>query len=140
MKGQNQVTGKRGELIVIGKILESGITVYTPVCDVEGIDCIARNDKNRLIEIQIKTRNKNGEYQKNFMVTDFQPHKDFFICCYFLDTDELWTLPSYKFLEDSVLNKEGKRVLAMTPNKERNLTKYFNKYGLNLLHLKPLED
>ena len=64
MNSHQVVTGTRGELRVICKLLEKGFIVYTPVCDIEGIDCIIRNDKNRLIEIQIKTRNKNRETQK----------------------------------------------------------------------------
>jgi hypothetical protein len=135
MKGENIVTGKRGEYIVVGKFLEKGFTVYTPVADIEGIDCIVRNDNNRLIEIQIKTRNKREGYNKQFRVKNFKPHKDFFICCYMIDTDELWTIPSFVFYKNSFLNKFGNRGLLMNIKKERELSKYKDNIGLELLKL-----
>ena len=135
MKDNTTITGKRGEYMVIGKLLEKGFTVYTPVADVEGIDCIIRNDKKRLIEIQIKTRNKDGEEGRFFKIKDFEPHKDFFICCYLIDEDELWVIPSYLFKKMSSLDKDGKRVLPMSLTNQRELASYYNNLGLNLLKI-----
>ena len=136
MKGSSIVTGKRGELMVIGKLLEMGLTVYSPVADVEGIDCIVRNEKGRLIEIQIKTRNKRDQEDRHFRVKDFKPHRDFFICCYMADTNELWTIPSYVFYKSSYLLGSGIRGLLMNLTKKRELSKYKDELGLDLLHLK----
>ncbi len=135
MKGESVMTGKRGEYMVIGKLLQKGFTVYTPVADVEGIDCIIRNDKGRLIEIQIKTRNRNDEDNRHFRVKDFKPHQDFFICCYMIDTDELWTIPSYKFYKVSYLLQNGIRGLPMNLTKQRELSNYKDNIGLELLKL-----
>lgn len=131
-KGSRIITGKRGEFMVIGKLLEKGLTVYTPIADVEGIDCIIKNNKGRLIEIQIKTRNE-GDEDRHFRIKDFKPHKDFFICCYLIDRDELWTIPSYLFKKISYLLQNGSRGLLMNSPKKRTLLKYRDDYGLDLL-------
>ena len=136
MKDNTTITGKRGEYMVIGKLLEKGFTVYTPVADVEGIDCIIRNDKKRLIEIQIKTRNKDEEEGRIFRIKDFEPSSDFFICCYLIDTDEVWVIPSFVFHKISSLdNIKGTRTLAMSMASQRDLSKYYNNLGLELLRL-----
>lgn len=130
------VTGKRGEYMVIGKLLEKGFTVYTPVADVEGIDCIIRNDKKRLIEIQIKTRTKDEEKGRLFRIKEFEPSSDFFICCYLIDTDELWIIPSFLFYKISSFDKiKGSRTLAMSMTNQRDLGKYKDNLGLELLRL-----
>ena len=136
MKGNSIITGKRGEYMVIGKLLEKGFTVYTPVADIEGIDCIIRNEKKRLIQIQIKTRNKKEEEGRFFKIKDFKPNSDFFICCYLIDTDELWVIPSYSFYKLSYLDKTNElRTLAMTMTAQRELSKYKDGLGLDLLRL-----
>lgn len=132
---KSQRTGIRGEYRVIGKLIEKGYTVYTPVVDIEGIDCIVRNMDGRLIEIQIKTRNKSAS-QPQFQPKDFKPHKHLFFCCYFLDTDELWTIPSYVFKKHSFLKASGVRALMLTGPKAVLLDKYKGDDGLNLLKLK----
>src|SRR3989338_7885942 len=119
-------TGKRGEYRVIGKLLEKGFTVYTPVIDIDGIDCIIRNDKKRLIEIQIKTRNKNNEEETFFKIKEFKPNWDFFICCYLIDVKELWVIPSYKFhkLSSPDIEEKDKRILRMNSSNQIALSKY----------------
>jgi len=138
MNANPTVTGKRGEYMVIGKFLERGLTVYTPVADVEGIDCIIRNDKGRLIEVQIKTRNKKDEEGRFFRIKNFKPRPDFFICCYLIDTDEIWVIPSPAFYKCSYLN-EDKRVLAMTISKQKELSKYKDNLGLELLSYRSMK-
>jgi len=135
MKGSSIVTGRRGELMVIGKLLEGGFMVYTPVADVAGIDCVIKNDRGRLIEVQIKTRNKRDQEGKHFVIKEFKPHKDFFICCYLIDANELWVIPSFVFYKESFLNSYGNRVLPMNLTRKRNLSKYKDDLGLGLLKL-----
>src|SRR3989338_5693644 len=134
MKGERIVTGKRGELKVIGKLLEEGFTVYTPIADVEGIDCIIKNDKGRLIEIQIKTMNE-GDEDRHFRVKNLKPHEDFFICCYLIDTGELWTIPSYTFKKISYTLSNGTSGIVMNQSKRRELSVYKDDLGLGLLRL-----
>ena len=134
MKGSAIVTGRRGEFMVIGKLLEKGFTVYTPVADVEGIDCIIRNEKGRLIQIQIKTRTKNQEEGKYFIVKEFRPSYDFFICCYLIDTDELWVIPSHIFHDLAYYDKKVKDwTLPMSVKNQKELFNYKDDYGLKLL-------
>lgn len=130
------ITGKRGEFMVIGRLLAKGFTVYTPIADIEGIDCIIRNSKERLIEIQIKTRTKDGEEGRFFKVKEFRPHENFFICCYLIDTEELWVIPSYTFYKLSYFDKKtGIRTLAMNLQTQREVAKYKDNLGLELLKL-----
>jgi hypothetical protein len=136
MANHSMITGKRGEYMVIGKLLEKGLTVYTPVADIEGIDCIIQNDKKRLIKIQIKTRNKNEEESKQFIINNFEPDSDLFICCYLIDIDELWVIPSIVFYRMSYLDEiRGKRTLSMSLANQRDLSKYKDNLGLELLRL-----
>jgi len=134
MEANTTITGKRGEYKVIGKLMEEGFTIYTPVADVEGIDCIIRNDKCRLIEIQIKTRNKDGQDNRLFKVKNLTPNKNFFVCCYFIDTNELWVVPSYTFYELST-QEEDKRVLSMNIKNQLALSRYKDNLGIGLLRM-----
>lgn len=133
-KGDSLITGKRGEYKVIGKLMEKGFLVYVPVVDVEGVDCIVKNRNGRLIQIQIKTRNKNEEdIAKNFVVKNLKEHRDFFICCYFINTDDLWVIPSFVFRKESIANAKGHSVLSMSGNKEYKLAHYKDDLGIGLL-------
>ena len=134
MKGESIITGKRGEYKVIGKLMEKGFLVYVPVVDVEGVDCIIKNEKGRLIQIQIKTRNKTFEDDaKDFIVNHLKPDRDFFICCYFLNTSDLWVVPSFVFQKECIVNAKGQSVVSMSINKQIKLAYYKDDLGLNLL-------
>ena len=132
---QKQITGKRGEYRVVGKLMESGFTVYVPILDIEGIDCIIKNDTGRLIEIQIKTRNKKDSNNRQFKLRSLKPHQDLFICCYFIDTDELWAIPSIQFDKIAYRNKYGERAIHMTSDTQTKIAKYKDRRGLDLLRL-----
>ena len=134
VKGESQITGKRGEYRVIGKLMEKGFLVYVPVVDVEGVDCIIKNEKGRLIQLQIKTRNRTSQdVAKNFVVNRLNTNRDFFICCHFLNSDDLWVVPSLVFAKESVINGKGQSVLSMSRNKEYKLARYKDDLGINLL-------
>ena len=126
--------------MVIGKLLEDGFTVYTPVADIEGIDCIVKNDKGRLIEIQIKTRNENDEEGRQFRVKNLRPHKDYFIACYLIDKNELWMIPSFVFKKIAYTITGGISALPMNGSARRELSKYKDDLGLNLLRLGNIVD
>lgn len=140
MGTHSAITGKRGEYMVIGKLLEKGFTVYTPVADIEGIDCIIRNEKNRLIEIQIKTRNENDEGDKQFRVKNLKPNKDFFIACYLIDKDALWIIPSFTFKKYSFSINDEVFALPMNISNKRELSKYKDELGLELLKYGSMSD
>lgn len=137
MKAESSVTGKRGEYMVIGKFLAKGLTIYTPVVDIEGIDCIIKNEKGRLMQVQIKTRNEDNNKETEFKIKDFKPNEDYFICCYFINTEELWVIPSFVFKSMSYLRKDGCRVLYMNWQNRKKLNSYKNDSGLKLLGYRP---
>ena len=137
---EGQITGKRGEYRVIGKLMESGFTVYVPILDIEGIDCIIKNDTGRLIEIQIKTRNKKDSDNRQFKLKSLRPHKDLFICCYMIDTNEIWMIPSPYFDRIAYTNRYGERAIHMTRETQIKIAKYKDKLGLDLLRLPPYKE
>jgi len=127
------ITGKRGEYQIIGKLMQEGFIVYTPVLDCDGVDCVIKNEKGRLIEIQIKTRNKGEGYNKQFIIK--RPLKcdvNFFICCYLLDKEEVWFIPPYLFQKLSTI-ENGSTILTMDLEKEKELLSYKGERGIMVL-------
>ncbi len=125
--------GKRGEYEVIAKLLENGLTVYTPVVDIDEIDCIVRNSKGKLKEIQIKTNDKSEVKNIQFWVKNFKRSWDYFICCYINKTKEMWLIPSLVFGDNSFntyRNGEKIRVLDMNPANREKLEVYKNNFGI----------
>jgi len=74
---ESSVKGKQAELIVIGRLLEKGFTVYTPLIDV-GTDCLVDVDGGNYKEIQVKYREDNPV----FLARKFAPRENFYIICY----------------------------------------------------------
>ena len=52
---ETQRTGKEGELRAIGKLPSLGFNLYTPLIDMEGVDCVIKH-RDAYLDIQIKTR------------------------------------------------------------------------------------
>lgn len=129
----NSITGKKGEYEIITKLMSEGFIVYTPVLDIDGVDCVVKNEHGRLIEIQIKTRIKGEGFNKEFVIKrDLKPNKNFFICCYLIDEGEYWFIPSYLFLK--LCKKEnGSYILIMDLNNEKELTGYRKERGFYML-------
>ena len=130
---EKAITGKQGEYEVIIKLMSEGFLVYTPVLDIDGVDCIIKNDKGRLMELQIKTRNKGDGYNKQFIVKrQLECNLNFFICCYIIDTGEIWYIPSYVFQKLSK-NENGSTILTMDLETERELLGYKGERGILVL-------
>jgi hypothetical protein len=133
----SRVTGKTGEYEVIGKLMQEGFIVYTPVLDIDGVDCVIKNDKGRLIELQIKTRTQGEEgYDKDFIVKrQLNPNLSFFICCYLKDNNNnrVCYIPSYVFQKLSTTNEKGWSVLTMDLQTRKELLKYEGKDGIRAL-------
>jgi hypothetical protein len=93
---ESTVRGKRGELAVIGKLLEWQFKIYTPLID-EGIDCLVDAGQGRYKEIQIKY----SESSAVFRARTFTPRPTFFLICYLntMRDQELWVIPSKLFKE-----------------------------------------
>ena len=133
----NSITGKKGEYEIITKLMSAGFMVYTPVLDIDGVDCIIKNELGRLIEIQIKTRIKGDGYNKDFVIKrELNPHKDFFICCYLINTNEnsndVWFIPSFKF-QKLAKRENGHTILTMNLENEKELLGYKDDRGLRVL-------
>ena len=127
------ITGKRGEYEVIGKLMQEGFIVYTPVLDCDGVDCVIKNEIGRLIEIQIKTRNKGESYNKQFIIKrHFKCNINFFVCCYLIDTKDIWFIPSYVFQKLSTI-EEGMTILTMNLETEKELLSYKGERGFKVL-------
>lgn len=129
------VTGRQGEYKVISKFMEHDLLVYIPIVDIEGIDCIIHNQKNRLIKIQIKTRLLKEKKARKFIVSNIKPDEDTFVCCYYMDKDDLWVIPSIKFCQVCYQNTKGHYELDLGPSKKRLLSKYAGELGIDLLKL-----
>jgi len=101
-----QRLGKRGEYAVIGKLLEMGCDVYTPIVDVERIDCVIRSERGEYKEIQVKTRTLSREQgARVFQVRDLQVRENYFIILHFIGTDNYWILPSRIFAKYGLVNR-----------------------------------
>lgn len=97
--------GKVGELKIIVELLERGFTVYTPIIDVEGIDCIIKNSNGELIEIQCKYKKKG--YFNQFKMTGGARGNYFFIF-YYADRKEYWVVPAEIIKEKAHYQESGK--------------------------------
>jgi hypothetical protein len=98
--------GKQAELIVIGRLLERGYKIYTPLVDT-GIDCLVDVGEGNYKEIQVKYR----EDQPIFAARTFRPRDNFYFICY-LNTrrgSDFWIIPSKVFHELGVPAKAGNR-------------------------------
>jgi hypothetical protein len=133
MGKEDQRLGKKGEFSVFGELLVRNLTVYYPLFDVEGIDCIVRNDKGAHIDIQVKTR----RLVKLWDVSELKPREDLFIaCCLIEPKEQIWVIPSKIFQElSTTINYKGRKIsrLIMSNQKERTLLEYQGDYGFNSL-------
>lgn len=106
MKGQRQVTGKKGELKVIGRLFEESFPVYTPVVDFEGVDCIIRNHYGILIELQIKSVGKDSKYPRNFAFEwNKKPRNNYTFIFYIEIDNSFYVIPS-----EYLAGKDGKQI------------------------------
>jgi len=135
MGKEDQRLGKKGEFRVFGELLARDLTVYYPLFDVEGIDCIVRNKSGKHIDIQIKTRKE----ERLWDVPELKPREDLFIVLYVTETgetknDKFWVLPSEDFVKFSrthiVRNKKIYR-LQINKSNEDELQKYTGDVGFN---------
>jgi hypothetical protein len=49
--------GKRGELFVFAQLLQRGVVPYTPLLDIEAVDCVIRKPQGGYFEVHVKTIN-----------------------------------------------------------------------------------
>lgn len=116
MKAHRQITGKKGELKVMGKLLELEYPVYIPLVDIEGVDCIIRNSKRILKEIQVKSvgHKIKEPYKCNFS-WDMKPRKNLYFIFYIGIENSYWRIPS-----EYLAGKDGKKIYG--PNERGRCT------------------
>jgi hypothetical protein len=85
------VRGKQGELRTIGKLLDYGFDVYTPVVDIKGIDCLVDVGNENYKEVQVKYRLGTPAFQ----VRNLTARNNMYVICCFRDED--WVIPSVDF-------------------------------------------
>lgn len=111
---ERQLTGKKGEYKVIGKFLEEGYPVYVPVLDIEGVDCIIRNDKGLLLEIQVKSTGKNNKKPcKIVFKWNKKARKNYIFVFYVERENAFWIIPS-----EYLVGKGGKEIYGPDKNGE----------------------
>jgi hypothetical protein len=129
MGREDQRLGKKGEFRIFGELLTRDLTVYYPLFDVEGIDCIVRNKNGKHIDIQIKTRKDT----KLWDVSGLKPRANFFIVVYVTEPkDQFWVLPSEEFIKFSkTVTYNGKKIsrLIINSSNEEGFLKYQGDYG-----------
>ncbi len=128
--------GKEAELIVLGKLLERGFKVYTPMVDT-GIDCLVDVGEGNYKEVQVKSR-EGGE--PTFRARKFQPRDNFYFVCFLRGKrdDDFWVLPSKVFMDMGNKSKAGnKEYVMLRVGKEGSesyseLAKYHSNWGILL--------
>lgn len=141
MGREDQRLGKKGEFRVFGELLSRDLTVYYPLFDVEGIDCIVKNKQGAHIDIQVKTRTDS----KLWDVNDLKPRDDLFIAvCITEPKEQTWIIPSKVFQQVSInTSYKGRKLnrLIMNKKNEKELLEYQGDYGFNsLIDFVPGED
>lgn len=94
-----QQIGKRAELLVFGELIRRGADLYLPVIDT-GIDAVIPRKDGTYLQIQVKSRTKQGGW---FTAYDLDLYDDekFFIVCVDMSQSmpETWVIPSKIFKE-----------------------------------------
>jgi hypothetical protein len=109
--------GKQAELLVFGELLKRGHQVYTPMIDIEGIDCLVDVGDGKYKEVRVKYREKNPLFQ----VKKFRPRDNFYVVrCLGLGSEgKLWVIPSKVFNElGTSARVEGREYIRLTIGKE----------------------
>jgi hypothetical protein len=126
----SSVKGKQAELAVIGRLLEYGFHLYTPLLDIKGIDCLVDVGEGNYKEIQIKYRAHNPTFQ----VRKLKPRESLYIVCCF--GDEIpWIIPSKIFYKIGKVMK-GDKTVSLNIGREGSTTyERLRQYSGNFIQL-----
>lgn len=122
MRATSQAKGKHAELLIFGKLIGEGVSLYTPIVDWEGIDAIARKKDRTCLEIQVKAR-KSGCFEV-WDLDRLQPEEKLFIVCADMQKEEsegkpeFWVFPAevFKNYAIEIKSKEGYRCYRLDLN------------------------
>ena len=108
--------GRRHEYIVIADLLRNGFDVYIPLVDDRQIDCIIRRGDDHYIDLQIKSRSRNGSFAA---LNIPRPRKNYFFVFYVELQDTRWIIPSLKLVEIVKPDRTGKYNIYLTTGSQR---------------------
>lgn len=118
--------GKRIEHYVIGLLLKEQFDVFLPVIDDDAIDVVVKRPDGKFIELQIKARSRNVRKGTSArfaaIIHSFRP--DYWFVFYSEYLGRIWLLSSEEFLENSILDKSGKRTIQFNTSKDEVDPKY----------------
>ena len=99
-KKQTHKTGKRAELLTMGKMLAEKIDVYTPLVDDHGVDAVIRYGNGPFLQVQIKATGKDNQHPVSFntMGLSSREGKGFFVF-YSEKWEQMWIMTRDEVLE-----------------------------------------
>lgn len=112
--------GKRIEHYVIGRLLKEQFDVFLPVVDDDAVDIVVKRPDGKFIELQIKARSRNVQKgtSARFAAITHTDRPDYWFVFYSEHLDSIWLLSSKEFLENSILDKSGKRTIQFNTAKD----------------------
>lgn len=112
--------GKRIEHYVIGRLLKEQFDVFLPVVDDDAVDVVVKRPDGKFIELQIKARSRNVRKgtSARFAAITHTDRPDYWFVFYSEHLDKMWLLSSKEFLENSILDKSGKRTIQFNTAKD----------------------
>lgn len=133
MEATTQQKGKRAEFLVFGELIKRRADLYFPVIDT-GIDAVIPRKDGTYLQIQVKSRTKQGGW---FTAYDLHLYDDerFFIVCVDMSksTPETWVIPSKIFTEYANVSKSKEGWNKYTLGIDSKDTKHGNELRRNLL-------
>jgi len=121
---------KYGAKRVLFEFAERGFETYSTGKDTEGTDIIISTKSGKRREIQVKTRVIKEGRNFDIPLSDLNSKENSFIACYFFKGDDVWIIPSEKFIELNELDNEEYPYARVTIDKknEKVLDEYLNNY------------
>lgn len=131
MGKDSELIKKYGAKRVLFECAQRVPEVFAPSTDTKGIDIIIQTKSGGTKEIQVITQvQKEG---KNFDVplSHLTEKDNSYIACYFFKSDDVWIIPSNKFIELNELDPKEDPSARVTIDKKniKVLEDYFNNYN-----------
>lgn len=134
MGKDSELIKKYGAKRVLFECAQRGLEAFVPSTDTKETDIIIQTKSGGTKEIQVITQVQ--KEAKNFDVPlSYLNEKDnSYIACYFFKSDDVWIIPSNKFIELNELDlKENPSARVTIDKKNKNvLEEYLNNYNLLL--------
>ena len=124
---QNRTSfGRRHEYIAIADLLRQGFDVYIPLVDDRQIDIIIRCDDDHYIDIQHKSKLKDGNFAAIKMP---DPRPNYFFMFYVERMKTRWIIPSVKLFEMAKPEGNGKYGVYLSKSRTNKFREYIDADG-----------